>query len=265
MASNTRSSTYREYRPPTGLADIVDCFWRRERWGPPEDGLGILPDGRIDLIWAAHGEMLVAGPQTRPLESPLPPQFVVVGVRLRPGIGPPLLGVPAHELVDLHVSLEAIDTRVAASLQRDLASVENPAEAPDGLARATARIAASQQAPDPLVQRAATLLADPVARVKRIADELSLSERQLHRRFRETVGYGPKTLQRVLRFQRLVETFARGRSQADGLARIAASIGYSDQAHLTRESAHLSGLSPVRLEQALAGNKNEFERGSRGG
>jgi AraC-like DNA-binding protein len=258
--STTDGLTYRECRPPAALGGVVECFWRRERWRPPDTDLGVLPDGRVDVIWAADGKVVVVGPQRRPLGRPLPPELVVVGVRFPPGIGPPLLGVPAHELADVHVSLEAIDARPAALLVRDLVAIEDPAEAPARIARAVARRVDSRWSPDPVVRRAAAFLEDPGARVERVADELALSERQLQRRFREFVGYGPKTLQRVLRFQRLLEALERGRDGTDRLARIAAAIGYSDQAHLTRETGDLSGHSPVSLERALGALK--YERAS---
>src|SRR5215217_3353673 len=81
MSAATDGLTYRECRPPAALRSVVECFWRRERWRPPDSDLGVLPDGRIDVIWAADGEVVVAGPQRRPLGRPLPPELVVVGVR----------------------------------------------------------------------------------------------------------------------------------------------------------------------------------------
>jgi AraC-like DNA-binding protein len=213
------------------------------------------------VIWAADGEVVVAGPQRRPLGRPLPPELVVVGVRFPLGIGPSLLGVPAHELADMHVPLGAIDTRPAASLLRDLAPIEDPAEAPGRIARAVARRVHSSRSPDPVVQQAAALLEDPRARVERVASEVALSERQLQRRFRELVGYGPKVLQRVLRLQRLLEALELRRDRTGGLARIAATIGYSDQAHLTRETRDLSGHSPASLERALGALKDERASG----
>jgi AraC-like DNA-binding protein len=261
MSAAANGATYREYRPPRVLAGVAECFWRRERWRPPDRDLGVLPDGRVDLIWAANGEVVVAGPQTRPLGRPLPPEVVVVGVRFPPGIGPPLLGVPAHEFADMHVSLDAIDARPAASLLRDLAAIEDPAKAPAAIARAVARSVDSYCSPDSVVRRAAALLEDPGARVERVADELALSERQLQRRFREAVGYGPKTLQRVLKFQRLLGALKLGRDHTGGLARIAATLGYSDQAHLTRETRELSGHTPVSLERALGALKEEGASG----
>ena len=96
---------------------------------------------------------------------------------------------------------------------------------PDGLDRA--------------VRAAALSIAAPGTRVERLGDRVGLGERQLRRRFADAVGYGPKTLQRVLRFQRFL-ALARGtRATAGGgdLARLALQTGYADQAHLTTSAA----------------------------
>ena len=94
--------------------------------------------------------------------------------------------------------------------------------------------------------RAATLLRDPSARAEDVADEVGLSERQLRRRCHAAAGYGPKTLQRVLRFQRFVRMLDAAARPLD-LAAAAAQAGYADQAHLTRECGALSGLTPAAL------------------
>ena len=86
-------------------------------------------------------------------------------------------------------------------------------------------------------------LGRPGTRIGELSDALGTSERQLLRRFHGAVGYGPKTLDRVLRFQRFL---ARARRDGD-LARTAAELGYADQSHLTRECVRLSGLTPARL------------------
>jgi AraC-like DNA-binding protein len=115
-------------------------------------------------------------------------------------------------------------------------------------AEVTRRLAAAKP-PDPLVLSAARRLGFPGSRVGALSKGLGLSERQLLRRFNDAVGYGPKTLDRVLRFQRLR---SRATSVADGdeaLARVAAELGYSDQAHLSRECMQLSGLTPKQLAE----------------
>jgi methylphosphotriester-DNA--protein-cysteine methyltransferase len=83
-------------------------------------------------------------------------------------------------------------------------------------------------------------------RVGGLGDVLGLGERQLRRRFHAAVGYGPKTLARVLRFQRLLELLDRPGSRAS-LAEAAADAGYADQAHMTGECARLAGLTPTAL------------------
>jgi AraC-like DNA-binding protein len=257
--------TYREYRPPVSLVGVVECFWRRERWRPPARDLGVLPDGRMDLAWGADGHVRVMGPQQRALGRPFSADVVVVGVRFAPGVGPALLGVPGHELADLHPSLTALDSRAAGALARDLRAIEDPADAPAALAWAIQKRIRSSFSPDPLVARASALLARPGARVQGVAAELALSRRHLERRFRELVGYGPKTLQRILRFQRLLD--ALGAGDAPGLAQIAPALGYADQPHLTRETRALSGFSPAQLESTVgalvhAGAAGIFKTGS---
>jgi len=83
-----------------------------------------------------------------------------------------------------------------------------------------------------------------------VAAEIGLSMRQLRRRCHAVVGYGPKTLQRVLRFRRFVARIDAGPPSGQGahdLAALAAQVGYADQAHLTRECRALAGLTPAAL------------------
>ena len=80
-----------------------------------------------------------------------------------------------------------------------------------------------------------------------LAEGAAITERQLHRRFVQAVGYGPKRLQRVLRFQSFL---ALCRAQHAGLAALALRAGYADQAHLSREARILAGRSPAQLRAA---------------
>ena len=239
---------YREYPAPAPLASAVECFWRREL--SDEDRAVVLPDGRVDLVWIAGGEPLVAGPQTRFVPRPLASPGVAIGVRFRPSVGPPLLGLPAHELVDLHVPLAAIDTVPAAALRGGLPTLAEPEEAGSDLASALVRLLAAAGAPDRALHAAVRLLDAPGASVATVARAVGYSERELRRRFRDSVGYGPKTLQRVLRFQRVLGALGPRGEPAGSLARLAASAGYSDQAHMTRETRELSGLTPLELAQS---------------
>jgi transcriptional regulator GlxA family with amidase domain len=94
----------------------------------------------------------------------------------------------------------------------------------------------------------ARLERDPAAaRVAALGPLVGLGERQLRRRFRAGVGYGPKTLARVLRFQRLLALLRDDRPGRPGLAEVAVMAGYADQAHMTAECVRLAGRSPAAL------------------
>ncbi len=107
----------------------------------------------------------------------------------------------------------------------------------DGLAAAAARdrlrllaalVRDRHATPDPLVAAAAHDPATPKARVARVAADLGVTERTLHRRTLAAVGYSPKILARVLRLRRL--------STVGGtLADRALTAGYAGQAHMSDE------------------------------
>jgi methylphosphotriester-DNA--protein-cysteine methyltransferase len=102
--------------------------------------------------------------------------------------------------------------------------------------------------PDVLVAAAVMrLYSNDPGRVQAIGDELGISARQLRRRFHAAVGYGPKTLARVLRFQRLLALVSRRGARRGDLARLALDAGYADQAHMTAEVTRLAGDPPGRL------------------
>jgi AraC-like DNA-binding protein len=68
----------------------------------------------------------------------------------------------------------------------------------------------------------------------------------VHRRFLGWVGYGPRTLARVLRLQRAVVLLRSGRPAAE----VAVEAGYADQPHLSREMRALTGRTPRELAPA---------------
>ena len=85
---------------------------------------------------------------------------------------------------------------------RDLGPGVEERVAAGGLAVLLDEVRARRAEIDPLARSAALAMARPGARVDAV--EVGVSERQLRRRFVDAVGYGPKTLARVLRFQRFL-------------------------------------------------------------
>lgn len=81
-------------------------------------------------------------------------------------------------------------------------------------------------------------------RVSSLADRLGWSRKHLAGKFSNAIGVGPKTLSRIVRFNRALGLSRQGKSD---WADIAADCGYADQAHLVREFRDLAGETPTAL------------------
>jgi AraC-like DNA-binding protein len=239
-------SGYTEWAAPAALRPAIGCLWAQVT---PDDGGGrpglVLPDACSDLIWEQGRGAFVAGPDTGPVRHLMAAGTVIFGVRFRPSAGGPALGLPLSELRDLRVDLSELRGPDA----RRLPGTLDPGTAAVRLLELAGALVADR-GPDPAAARAAALLADPRALAEDVAADVGLSPRQLRRRCQAVVGYGPKTLQRVLRFRRFVAWLDVGQpcaQDAHDLAALAAQAGYADQAHLTRECRALAGLTPGAL------------------
>ncbi|GAA2317812.1 helix-turn-helix transcriptional regulator [Nonomuraea roseoviolacea subsp. roseoviolacea] len=237
---------YEERPPAPELAGRVVCAWGQI---PEADGTQlVVPDGCVDLIWGPAG-LFVAGPDTGPMPAPLRAGEVLAGIRFRPGGTGEVFGVPVHGLRDQRVPLAALN-RAAWSplLSPDAApSVSSdPRLLLDERLRLMRRAVAARihetAPPDPAAPALVAALRSGLS-VREAAWELGFSERQLHRRSVAGFGYPPKTLQRVVRFQRALRLARSGVA----LAEVAAASGYADQAHLSHDVKRLSGVPLSRL------------------
>ncbi|WBP88014.1 DUF6597 domain-containing transcriptional factor [Kitasatospora cathayae] len=218
---------------PSRLSGAV--LWTK---GTGAGGL-VLPDGCMDLLWT-EGRLLVAGPDTRAFRPGPGLRESWAGVRFRPGAGPALLGVPAHELRDRRVELA--DLWPGGEVRRMTERVDaapDPAVALEGLAL---HLAAAARPEDPLVRAVAAALAAGRG-VAATAEAVGLGARQLHRRSLVAFGYGSKTLARILRLQRALGLARSGVP----LAETAARTGYADQAHLACDVRELAGTRATAL------------------
>jgi AraC-like DNA-binding protein len=213
----------------------------------------VLPVGEpLDCGWA--GEELsrarrwstVSGLHTRPAEIHHDGHQTGIQLDLTPAGARALLGVPAAavsrelvELEDLVPGLSLLPEQLAEeeSWPRRIAAVE----------RALIAALAQHDAPGPRAEigRALARLTRG-ATVQDVADEVGYSRRRLCTVVREECGVTPKEYQRIARFSasraRLASAAASG---SPSVASVAASSGYADQAHLTREWQALAGCSPT--------------------
>ena len=212
---------------------VFACTWSRTLSG---GATHVVPDACADVMWnRTTGRLFVAGPDTHAHRTSMS-AGELVAVRFRPGRASAGLGVPASAVRDERVDLSLLwpASRVR-RLADELAAASSLGAASQVLASSVASVGAEW---DPAAPRVLELVSRG-ERVSAVADGLGWTSRQLHRRCLAAFGYGPKVLQRVVRFDRAVR-MARG---GVGFASVAYAAGYADQAHLAREVRALAGVS----------------------
>ena len=244
---------YREAPPAPALRPHFRCVWRHTTPTGPALPIVVVPDGCVDLLWH-DGGLFVAGPDVEAARPALPPGTTVIGLRFQPGAAVPWLGLPMSAIVGRQVELGSLWGRRASRLAADIAVDDPPAAI---LARLQSGLAGQAPSSDPprdmaLVFRSLGRGAgEASATMPRLLERLELSERSLRRRCHEAFGYGPKRLDRILRFQRFLD-LARRAAGAE-LTALALAAGYADQAHLSRAVRRLSALSAASVVRQLGG------------
>ena len=226
---------YVEGHPGAPLERAVECCWSIESSGAIHHA--VRPDGCIDIVYSHAVGLRAVGAMTREHRFALPAGSRTIGVRFRPGMARPFLGISPAELVDGTVALEDIWGSRAGELERQLQDRLS--------ARTISSALFAPPAPDP-VKRAieAIALAHGAIDLDWVASQAGMSARQFRRRCQAESGLAPKHLCRILRFRRACELAATGDS---GWAAIAADAGYFDQAHLIRDFHEFTGRAPVSV------------------
>ncbi len=243
--------TFRERLPAPSAASHVSCTWiQRIPAGVAPYLHRTVPNGCVELTYELGAEdVAVIGARRGPIVDVLVPGVTIVGVRFHPGAATDILGVPAFELSGHIVELTSIWGKRASVLAEQLAETGSATKATELIEREVTAPLTSCRRRDPVA--AATLDAlrrEPRIDVRRIAEDLFVSDRQLRRRCRMAFGYSVKTMQRVLRFQRFLALNSWNlRETENGVGRLAWAAGYADQPHLTRECVALTGLTPTRF------------------
>ncbi|MDO5701705.1 MAG: AraC family transcriptional regulator, partial [Bowdeniella nasicola] len=172
-----------------------------------------------------------------------------VGLMLQPAAGALLCGGSLWEYTDRYVDLGAIE-----ALGSDLVGGVRDAMTPDpsdsGAHAAARRLIESSLRPLLPVDEEGLLINAIVAtvedspdilRVGQLCERFDMPERTLQRLTRRRLGLSPKWL---IRRRRLHEAAGRLRDPGNELATLAIELGYSDQAHLTRDFRAATGMTP---------------------
>jgi AraC-like DNA-binding protein len=231
---------YQEFQPAQDLRGFVACTWIRIVHRAEGEFAGaILPDGCADIMLYDDHPPRVAGPDTVTRRVRLQDGLVIAGIRLRPGACRAVLGCPADRLVNGTVQLSDVASGAhrllwSGTLAGRLSLLENWVRA------ALTHVAAADRA---MIAACGMLAAGARVEVGDVARRLDWNPRMIHRQFVAACGYSPKHFQRIMRIQQAL----RAAQDAPGirLCDLAATAGYADQAHMTRDFRAITGFTPA--------------------
>jgi AraC-like DNA-binding protein len=246
-AQAARRFTLSRYDPSEPLAPFVDYHWivRWDLRGQPGHEQTILAHPNVNLGFEEQGPGIF-GVDRRLFTRRLSGLGQALGVRFRPGGFRPFWGAPVAGLTDRVVPASGLFGPAADETCELILAAGSDAEM---VAHAEALLCAKRPDPDPVTDQVAALVTritgdTALRRVDQLAAASGLTVRALQRLFTEYVGVGPKW---VMRRARLHEAAQRADSgEPVDWARLAADLGYADQAHLTRDFTATLGVSPTR-------------------
>jgi AraC-like DNA-binding protein len=233
--------------PSPALADHVEIYWAMETVNQGPGRERVLPSGTTELVFDLDGPSLVpvvCGPHDAAFEMRRARRDSFVGVHFKPGGAASLLGVPASELANLRIGLDALWGRAARELGARLVEAPTASVRLQLLERALlARLERRVDAHPGVAYALDELAHVPAPRsIGEIAARAGLSARRFIALFDAQVGLTPKLFARVRRFQKLLH-LAHPRP-APAWAQLALDCGYFDQAHLSRDFGEFAGLAP---------------------
>jgi AraC-like DNA-binding protein len=240
------------FAPSPDLAGVVRRYWMPV-WSLPDGQTSVqrVLQYPVCLIVVSDAYALLVGPTSGLSTQELAGSGWALGTMLQPAAGLALAGGPVSRLTDTAVPLDqasGIDGAALAATVREAIG-----DAPDDRARQQAAVSAVESALSDLlpVDDEGELVNaiveyvegdSTVQRVGQVCDKFAITERSLQRLTARRIGLSPKWLVQRRRLHEAAERLAD--VQRPDLARVAADLGYADQAHFGRDFRTVTGLTP---------------------
>lgn len=259
------SVKYIELSPSVELEPYIESYWFQvfDGFGAKKSPVQTcLPIGMTHLIfhvgnsapcevfenrqWLSLPDAFVVGLYRDAVDWRTAGNCIAFGVNLKPECLMYLLDAPASILFSSYVDLSEFIGYRSEKLYQDL----NLAGEPAGMIRVFDEFVRERLShrtlEDHYVGEATRLIRKMHGNINiaQLSDRLSVSERQLQREFKETIGTSPKTYARIIRFRTAMEYLQRLRNDNVSWVEIAYYCGYADQAHFIRDFKEFTGRLP---------------------
>jgi AraC-like DNA-binding protein len=255
---------YSTLEPAPELAAFVENYWTVS-WdlrGAESFTQRVLARPGVNMTFKA-GRSRIAGLTTGQFAEVLEGRHRVFGVRFRTGAFRSFLGAPVSEITDRFLGVPEVFGEQGQALEDALLRASDEERQAAIMDRFLGPLAPRRDGLGDLAgEIVAAIAADRgVVRVNDLAREVGVEPRRLQRLFAEYVGAGPKW---VIRRYRMQEALARTASGAPlSWGQLAADLGYSDQAHFTRDFTTNVGAPPSRYVRSLTANIERKHLGAR--
>ena len=247
---------HQEITPPSALRDVIKCFWYSSMdFAELPASFEVVPDGYAEIIfYFGSACSMAAADGWQPLPSPFmvgllnqpalfhtTSQLEIIGIRCFPWTVFDLLGLPPGK-----DSVRTVAQPIA-RLQATLAECLRAGSLADALAEVARHFLAARSpaASDSLLGKAGTAMreANGTLPVSQVAAAAHATVRTLERKFKQAAGYTVKDVSGLMRFEQVRNHLWL--HPAASLAGLAQELGYTDQAHLSREFKRYSGTTPA--------------------
>jgi AraC-like DNA-binding protein len=253
---------HQEVEPPEALRDTIKCFWHSHLdFGEEASSLEVMPDGYAEIIFYFGSACSIATPEgLQALPSPFmvgllnqPVHFhtqgrlEIIGIRCFPWTVFDLLNLPPGK-----DGVRIVEHPIA-QLQAALNHRIQAGQVAEALAQAAQYFvqARVQMAGDSLLGKAGGAMrkANGTLLVSQVAAAAHATVRTLERKFKHSSGYTVKDVSGLMRFEQVRNHLWL--TPKINLAGLAQELGYTDQAHLSREFKRYSGTTPAAFARKV--------------
>lgn len=240
-------------KPPPQISGIVRYFWTLESTSssfiPPK--YLAMADSSPELIFQYKGGFnefgqnsayLIAQRSKSNWRTLNQNSVGFFGVRFYPHALYKLTGIPANELNDHFLGLDTIFGNEGSDLSSQVLEAKTTNERITEVSNFLTRISKRKGFETTIAMMRYIMQTKGQATIDGIKSSSNLSLRQLQRKFKASIGFSPKYLLRMHRFQESKRKYVFGNFHS--LTQLAYECGYSDQSHFNREFKEFSGMSP---------------------
>lgn len=263
---------YWQISPPDYLKNYVKWFWVCESTAEKVSSFSFktVVDGAPGILYqpADKGlyyqndklmaELTLYGQATTPAEIRLDGVFKTIGINFYPNGLKSVFGINAEQLTDICLDLNEMAEKDGFYLSERLNEEPTTARQIDLLSSYLFFLVRrnSSRAESSIDYAIAQILrSNGNISLKKLQDELCLSQRTVERKFKQHVGVSAKLFARICRFQSSLNQIQN--SDYSKLTDIAYDNEYADQSHLIRSFREFAGIAPNEFQKRRRKSEND--------